>query len=269
MATYNDGTSYSPYVRKAAKRPGTTEPLLDPSLSTFWTEHSERATLPTGLALLRTAKEERDMLGRWKPDGSDTYIRMYNGVVARLQQQYAKAVRVDNRTGLLDERDVIESAMSWLTDRCEQLPENQVQLIISHLEDSMRWQVQPGWELTGQVEEEDVPEDTQSVPNAQPLQVQKQQTEKETRKPLYVVVNSGRRCRRLHKSQGGCWMGREMSFKSSVEFYQMPEESAYSHVCKVCWPKTSVTEALEGSSSSSSTSSSDSASSSEDQEGTD
>ncbi|CAL1173513.1 unnamed protein product [Cladocopium goreaui] len=182
MATYNDVTSYSSYVRKAAKRPGTTEPLLDPSLSTFWTEHSERATLPTGLALLRTAKEERDMLGRWKPDGSDTYIRMYNGVVARLQQQYAKAVRVDNRTGLLDERDVIESAMSWLTDRCEQLPENQVQLIISHLEDSMRWQVQPGWELTGQVEEEDVPEDTQSAPNAQPLQVQKQQTEKDALK---------------------------------------------------------------------------------------
>ena len=269
MATYNDVTSYSSYVRKAAKRPGTTEALLDPSLSTFWTEHSERATLPTGLALLRTAKEERDMLGRWKPDGSDTYIRMYNGVVARLQQQYAKAVRVNNRTGLLDERDIIESAISWITDRCEQLPEQQVQLIISHLEESMHWQVQPGWELAGQVVEEEISEDIQSEPNADVSQVQKLQTEKETRKPLYVVVNSGRRCRRLHKSQGGCWMGREMSFKSSVEFYQMPEGSAYSHVCKVCWPKTSVTEAIEGSSSSSSTSSSDSATSSEDPDGTD
>ena len=133
----------------------------------------------------------------------------------------------------------------------------------------MHWQVQPGWELAGQVGEEEISEDIQSEPNADASQVQKQQTEKETRKPLYVVVNSGRRCRRLHKSQGGCWMGREMSFKSSVEFYQMPEGSAYSHVCKVCWPKTSVTEAIEGSSSSSSTSSSDSATSSEDPEGTD
>ncbi|CAL1134668.1 unnamed protein product [Cladocopium goreaui] len=182
MATYNDVTSYSSYVRKAAKRPGTTEALLDPSLSTFWTEHSERATLPTGLALLRTAKEERDMLGRWKPDGSDTYIRMYNGVVARLQKQYAKAVRVNNRTGLLDERDIIESAMSWITDRCEQLPEHQVQLIISHLEESMHWQVQPGWELAGQVGEEEKSEDIQSEPNADVSQVQKLQTEKEALK---------------------------------------------------------------------------------------
>ena len=209
------------------------------------------------------------MLGRWKPDGSDTYIRMYNGVVARLQKQYAEAVRVNNRTGLLDERDIIESAISWITDRCEQLPEQQVQLIISHLEESMHWQVQPGWELAGQVVEEEISEDIQSEPKADVSQVQKLQTEKETRKPLYVVVNSGRRCRRLHKSQGGCWMGREMSFKSSVEFHQMPEGSAYSHVCKVCWPKTSVTEAIEGSSSSSSTSSSDSATSSEDPDGTD
>ena len=73
--------------------------------------------MPTGLALLRAQKEERDMLGRWKPDRSDTCIRMYNGVIARLQQQLAKSVRGAERHKELDERDIIESAMSWLSKR--------------------------------------------------------------------------------------------------------------------------------------------------------
>ena len=64
-------------------------------------------------------------------------------------------------------------------------------------------------------------------------------------------------------------MGREMTFKSSTEFFQMPDETAFAHVCKVCWPKASVREAIEDSSSSSSTSSSGSVSSSEDQDSPD
>eukprot|EP00435_Cladocopium_sp_Y103_P032375 s1714_g8.t1 len=60
MALYNDISSYSSYVRKAAKRLGTSVPLVDATLATFWTEHSERATVPTGLALLRVEEAEVD-----------------------------------------------------------------------------------------------------------------------------------------------------------------------------------------------------------------
>ena len=266
MATYNDISSYSAVVRKTTKRPGTQEPLIDPALAGFWTEHSERATLPTGLALLRVAKEERDMLGRWKPDGSDTYIRMYNGVVSRLQQQFARALCSGNRTALLDERDIIESANSWLADRCDPIPYDQLQLMLAHLEDSLQCKVQSGWRSA---EDDDGAEEPVGLPvevgDTQAVE-SKTNIEKESRKPLYVVVNSGRRCRRLHKSQGGCWMGHEMTFKSSTAFFQMPDETSFTHICKVCWPKSSVKEAIEDSSSSSSTSSSGSVSSSEDQD---
>ena len=62
-------------------------------------------------------------------------------------------------------------------------------------------------------------------------------------------------------------MGREMTFKSCTEFFSLPDSSAFTHVCKVCWPNTNLKECLEGgSSSSSSTSSSASATSSEGQE---
>ena len=54
-------------------------------------------------------------------------------------------------------------------------------------------------------------------------------------------------------------MGREMNFKSSVEFFSMPGPEDYTHYCKVCWPKTGPSNA-DPDSSSSTTSSSRSAS---------
>ena len=72
----------------------------------YWTEHSERSILPTALAILGVTDSEKDILGRWKPEGSDTYVRSYGGRVARLQARYATAARDDNRYSLLDEREI-------------------------------------------------------------------------------------------------------------------------------------------------------------------
>ena len=56
----------------------------------FWTEHSERAILPTALSLQDVASQDKDLLGRWKPERSDTYARAFGGRVARLQAQFAQ-----------------------------------------------------------------------------------------------------------------------------------------------------------------------------------
>ena len=257
MASYNDISSYSARIRRKLKRPGKLEPMIHPVLAPFWTEHSERATIPTGLALLRTQKEERDMLGRWKPDGSDTYIRMYNGVIARLQLQFAQAARLEDRTKTLDERDILESAMSWMAERCEQLPRELTDNIMVHLEESLAAPLAADWTDVGveaNVESQALPVEctAEEIPKSQG-------DKKEQRVPLFVVVDSGRKCKRLHKSRGGCWMGREMSFKSAVEFFTMPNAEEYTHYCKVCWPKVGPCDEV-AESSSSSTSSSRSAS---------
>ena len=60
---------------------------------TYWSEHSERTVLPTGLSLKPIPPADRDMLGRWKPEGSDIYMRAYGGRVARLQAIYVDAAR--------------------------------------------------------------------------------------------------------------------------------------------------------------------------------
>ena len=41
--------------------------LLPEERLDFWTEHSERATLPFALASLGAPKSQRDALGRWAP----------------------------------------------------------------------------------------------------------------------------------------------------------------------------------------------------------
>ena len=265
MANYNDISSYSAYLRRKLKRPGQDEVMIHPILAAYWTEHSERATLPTGLALLRAPKEERDMLGRWKPDGSDTYLRMYNGVVSRLQLQFAKVARTGERSRTLDERDVIESAMSWITDRCDQLSDDRVQRVLQHLQTSMECEVQQGW---NEVEEE-VPEVAslfgplvEDISDTEDRTAGSKVERKEQRLPMFVVVNNGSKCKRLHKSRGGCWMGRDMNFKSSAEYSTLPNPEEYTHYCKVCWPKDGPKSKSDETSSSSSTSSSRSADSS-------
>ena len=54
----------------------------------------------------------------------------------------------------------------------------------------------------------------------------------------FVVVHNNARCKRLHKIDGGCWMAKSKLFKVSDEYLEMPDESKYTHVCKVCCRKT-------------------------------
>ena len=114
------------------------------------------------------------------------------------------------------------------------------------------------WERVG--EEDPVTAGDVEVPNLERAEVPPERDVREERNAAYIVVHTSKKCKRLHKVRDGCWMGREMVFKSSEEFVEMPDKSLYTHVCKVCWPKSS-TVMEESSSSSSSTSSSNSQSS--------
>ena len=85
MASYADAMAASVHLLAMAGLPIV--------VRTYWSEHSERTVLPTGLSLKPIPPADRDMLGRWKPEGSDIYMRAYGGRVARLQAIYADAGR--------------------------------------------------------------------------------------------------------------------------------------------------------------------------------
>ena len=85
MMSYQEAVALS--IEAMAMQDGGDDPapLLPEQWGRFWAEHSERSTLSSGLASLGVVKSDRDLLGRWSPEGSDQYIRTYNSVVGKMQ----------------------------------------------------------------------------------------------------------------------------------------------------------------------------------------
>ena len=102
----------------------------------YWTEHSERSVLPTGLSLMEVPPQDKDRLGRWKPEGSDTYARTFAGRVARLQALFVKVARGADRYDRLDEREIAADLVPWLMERAK-LSREQAELTVSSLR--RRW----------------------------------------------------------------------------------------------------------------------------------
>ena len=91
--------------------------MLPEGWERFWTEHSERSTLTSGLAALGVPRTDRDLLGRWAPEGSDQYVRTYNAAVTRLQKLYAEPVREGRGYESFDEGAVLEDLKEWLVTK--------------------------------------------------------------------------------------------------------------------------------------------------------
>ena len=94
------------------------EKLIPYSGARYWTEHpSERSTLASGLAELGVAKSDRDMLGRWQPEGSDQSIRTYSAAVSRMQRQFAETIRWGAAYEALEEGAIFEGVKEWLVEK--------------------------------------------------------------------------------------------------------------------------------------------------------
>ena len=234
FATYQDVTSYSCRLRKNLVGLYDFSPVFPEELASFWTEHSERATLPTALAMLGVETSKRDLVGRWKPDASDTYVRSYNGLVSQLQGLYGKAMRKPHRFKTLDEIDVAESADAWLRNRKTEIAEEERSELVSKLMLAMDSFASDGtWEHPA----EQPPEGTEGDVLEEVQDEGHTEDTKTCRVSGFIVVTTAKNCKRLHKAVNGCWMARERIFKESVEFENRPQDSEYTHVCRVCWPK--------------------------------
>ena len=89
-----------------------------------------------------------------------------------------------------------------------------MQKILKHLQESLKWPPSAGWEP---VEDDTVASGSAVVFSEDGVEdankdLDKRVERKDQRQPLFVVVNNGNKCKRLHKGRGGCWMGRENHF---------------------------------------------------------
>ena len=216
----------------------------------YWTEHSERSVLPTALSLQDIPPHDKDLLGRWKPEGSDVYARSFGGRVARLQALFAEVARGADRYQKLDEREIAADLVPWLMER-PGLSRVQAELTVEGLR--RRWREGDLGDpdpvpATPTSEEPPLgvptcaadPEDSSLASASEPEEPVCKQARVLDRKANYVIVELPGAIYRLHKAgASGCWMGRRRAFRSSRDYVARPAAHEYTHVCRLCWPNRS------------------------------
>ena len=207
--------------------------LLSSSLTTFWTEHSARAVMPSAAQLLGISKEARDCLGRWCPTGADDYSRAYRTTVGLIQMQIMKAVlSQDEKLG----EDEILDRITQLTDFGTATPEKAGEMR-SHLEVAIAdFKVQLG-KAGAEVESEDMRQPTVDRSAEMPKPVaEKLRDSKELgrRRPRFLVVYSrNRKGAKLHRIGACSWT--LVTLNDSQEFDTV-NSKMYDSRCRLCWP---------------------------------
>ena len=219
MATYEVAAAAGQAMLTDIRRNSDDSCLLPAQVVPFFTEHSERATAPSILATVGIPKSERDLLGRWCPEGSDTYMRTYKTVVAKLQHRMAEALRSPTRYKDLEEFEIIPELVIWLRERAgmtlldaESMAETFATIMkTSSFDDS--WILEaPTQTLLSPVGADNLPaeeaSDTESLTGSHGL-------ENRDDGKYILVFAAGKRGATLHNTSN-CWMAKSRSF-SSVE----------------------------------------------------
>ena len=93
--------------------------LLDPALCVYWTPHSPRSFMATCCAALGVAKAERNVLGRWAQNQSDTYVRLQRTLVQKLQLLVVSVLRGRDDIGsVLGEGESLQELLVHLCSTC-------------------------------------------------------------------------------------------------------------------------------------------------------
>ena len=133
--------------------------MVPDELVELWTEHSERATLPTLLDGFGLDPRDRDALGRWRPEGSNTYMRNFSAKIKRIHRYLKSELEKQRLEGELDDHDVLEAAYDWLRSRRSMGDEEARQIVNDFRSALCTWQVQ---DADSPVSDEEQADDEQS-----------------------------------------------------------------------------------------------------------
>ena len=203
--------------------------LLPRVLVPVWSGHSERATLPSCLAALGVPKAERDPLGRWGAEGSDTYVRSYRALVRRLINLFVGKARSQDGYNELDEEDAILDTRRLFERR--RVPPQAGEAALRDLMGaskgfftSVAVMVDGGEELAG--EEAKIRE-----------AVEAKAPDDEHEEFSFVISMNKRGGRSTLHRRDGCWRARRLCFGSFelVAGPDPPAENLFDHRCRDCW----------------------------------
>ena len=115
-AKYVDGLAMSRALLASLPGPDGKERLLSPGLERFWSEHSERATLPSWVSMLACFPADWiDLLGRWSARTSENYVRTAVYRIKQMQDAVAGMVRSSTHpSGALGEAILLRKSADWM-----------------------------------------------------------------------------------------------------------------------------------------------------------
>ena len=92
------------------------EYLLEGDWPRIWSTHSERASLVSLLATAGVGRDERNLIGRWAPEGSDDYVRTYRQAAKRLVDTAVGIERDEQRSAEADEEEILYNGAKRLVE---------------------------------------------------------------------------------------------------------------------------------------------------------
>ena len=215
--------------------------LIPSGWERFWSEHSERATLPSGLAALGVDKSDRDLLGRWCPEGSDVYVRTYNAIVKKMQKRIVVVLRSETAYGDLDEGSILEELKVWLHEKWT-VPEDQADRVVEAWKEKIGAKgirpapIQLSDEDTTIYDGSQSEKEGSGTANKGAKRRRMSEALEEEREGGYVVVYRRAGRGTLHRlGEKGCWMARKRAFLRSETHKDLPEPEEYTLRCKLCW----------------------------------
>mmetsp|Transcript_25222 Transcript_25222/g.40376 ORF Transcript_25222/g.40376 Transcript_25222/m.40376 type:complete len:674 (+) Transcript_25222:59-2080(+) len=219
---------------KVGEEAGEELPLLLDGVQVFWTEHSDRATLPTWAAMIGVSKEDADRLGRWQPSESEAYVRAARTVVLRVQDRVAVRIRTAGKNDLTGEEELLEKLEEFLTRRGmpDEMIAEQLRRLRFHRTSEILIGVSPPEEQICEDVEQVLVEMEGAVPGtAEELPL--------SHGALFVSLSRAGRPQTVHKV-GSCWRRPGVDYKHYVALdegeLQSPS-SQFSKVCSECFPK--------------------------------
>ena len=208
--------------------------LIHPAMSSFWSEHSPRAVMPSMLAVLEVSKDKIDYCGKWSPTGSQDYTRTFRVVVKSLQQQIITAVhKADVR---LEESDVYDRLVRYCKDK--EVEDIVAEQICSHFKET-------GAAFDKQLEKPEfkawVPHQLETVTveatgEVAPRKVVSKKQWADRNKRFLIVYSHNKKFARLHKLVDTRCPWVTIQLNDCVELDSV-QSSMYNSRCKICWPR--------------------------------
>ena len=210
---------------------------VEPALAMCFTGHSERSTLTSILISSGAAKSDRDLVGRWSPEGSDDYVRSYRAAIKRIIGVVIGESKKATIFEVLDETNALADVEKAMV--AKGVPAEVARLQMEKLEEVAQ-KTFPGQENNPEEQNESFnhKEEIKSGDRAcLPVPEEEDRGEAAAAGVKYLIaVAAKKRGACLHLLEG-CWRARGRHFSSWEILDGTPRPEEFSRFCRDCWPK--------------------------------